>query len=77
LIDKIILLNNNTNTIATILNQKLFILNHKNCTLGVSLACNSLNCITDLENIHINFDEKDLTITATNSPFTNKLLDWV
>jgi len=77
LIDKIILLNNNTNTIATILKQKLFILNHKNCTLGVSLACNSLNRITDLENIHINFDEKDLTITATDSPFTNKLLDWV
>lgn len=74
LIDKIVLLNNNTNTISTILKQKLFILNHKDCTLGVSLGCNSLNSIVDLENIHINFDEKDLSVTVTDSPFMNKLL---
>lgn len=74
LIDKIVLLNNNTNTISTILKQKLFILNYKDCTLGVSLGCNSLNSIVDLENIHINFDEKDLSVTVTDSPFINKLL---
>ncbi len=74
LIDKIILLNNNINIISTILKQKLFILNHKDCTLGVSLGCNSLNSIVDLENIHINFDEKDLSVTVTDSPFMNKLL---
>ena len=74
LIDKIILLNNNTNTISTILKQKLFILNYKDCTLGVSLGRNSLNSIVDLENININFDEKDLSATANDSAFINKLL---
>jgi cell division protein FtsZ len=74
LIDKIVLLNNNTNTISTILKQKLFILNYKDCALGVSLGFNSLNSIVDLENIYITFDEKDLSVTVTDSPFMNKLL---
>lgn len=73
-IDKIIAQNSDKNNLSNLLKQKLFILNHKDCTLGVSVACNFLNKMEEVENIDIYFDEKDLVVTVTDSPFINKLL---
>lgn len=60
LIDKIIVQISDKNTLSNLLKQKLFVLKHKDCTLGVSVACNSLNKMEEIENIDIYFDEKDL-----------------
>ena len=60
LIDKIIAQNSDINAITKVLKQKLFVLKHKDCTLGVSVACNSLNKMEEVENIDIYFDEKEI-----------------
>jgi cell division protein FtsZ len=73
LIDKIIAQNSDINSISKILKQKFFVLNYNDCTLGASVACNSLNKMEEVENIHINFDEKDLSVIATNSSFIKSL----
>ena len=73
LIDNIIMQNNDINSISKVLKQKFFVLNYNNCTLGVSVVCNSLNKMEDVENIHINFDEKDVKRNTNNFFMSKKL----
>lgn len=78
LIDNIIMQNNDINSISKVLKQKFFVLNYNNCTLGVSVVCNSLNKMEDVENIHINFDEKDVKrIFITDSDSLGIKKDYV
>lgn len=57
LIDNIIMQNTNSKDIAETLKQKSFILNYKNHNLGESLFCNSLNEISEMVDIQIEFSE--------------------
>ncbi|KLE03989.1 hypothetical protein N5T96_05165 [Aliarcobacter butzleri] len=49
----------NKKNIKELLIEKLFVLNYKEHTLGVTLSCNSLNQMSDLENIEIKFVENN------------------
>ncbi len=57
LIDNIIMQNTNSKDIAETLKQKSFILNYKKHNLGESLFCNSLNEISEMVDIQIEFSE--------------------